>query len=181
MNREGIFYNRQFTYTYDETLDIEYQGNDPNIQLFGFFECPECNAWWSSAYSWYGYTQQCKRCGTDVEPVKLTIKKIIIRAKFNCTYCSSKWKAYIYIISVDPEYIETSNWDENAFEERYNASTSNSDLVRYDIEPQQCYCGELVYPKILDNVCRDNHMTHLCSKCNEVGDCRRQSQTLELI
>ena len=171
------------TYTYDETFDIEYHGDDQNIRLFGYFKC-DCGSKWQSAYAWVGYGQECKFCTTLVLPYLLTLLKSVKHAIFNCS-CNRKWNDYIYAIrNVDePNEIEQNNiyedYNENNElidyygEERYY--DADGYVIRYDLEPQQCYCGEWVYPIIDDYDSGIEHQKILCQKCQEVGDCTRNN------
>ena len=124
------FYSGRYIYTYDQTIDIEYTGKDPNKQLFGYFECDDCGAWWESAYSWVDYGQQCKNCFKMIFPYRLTEKKIIYLAYFYCNTCGVDWKQYIYVIGTNNENVDD-RYNEPQYQEDYNYR-ENYDYENYE-------------------------------------------------
>ena len=54
---------------FDDGSDFD-EAYEPNIskqkvedkRMFGFYFCEDCKKGWTSAYSWYEYGQECKKC-----------------------------------------------------------------------------------------------------------------------
>ena len=168
-------------------------------RLFGYYRC-NCGAKWSSAWTWEGYSQYCKNCGEENYAYHQEELRRLRWAYFYCS-CSKQWSDFIDV-SYQREYNENHdyqnyNGEEGYYDDRnyhgeegyYDDQNYNNEegyyddqnyndeegysVIRYDLEPQQCFCGNWVYPTVSYQESNDYHKSHLCGKCLIVGDCTR--------
>lgn len=71
INKKVTFENKVKTTSENPKKGLTpYQGNR---KTFGYFECYECNNFWTSAHSWADTSQRCLYCDEDVYPFKQVI------------------------------------------------------------------------------------------------------------
>ncbi len=67
------------------------------------------------------------------------------------------------------EYYENNEYYDN----QYYLEGEEYTEIRYDLDPQKCNCGEMVYPTISYEERYDYHRKDLCQKCESLGNCTK--------